>query len=68
MFGLENIGWPEIVIVALVLLIIFGPKKLPEFAKGLSDAIKEVASSFKGDKEVKDKEKEKEKEIYQEKK
>jgi sec-independent protein translocase protein TatA len=59
MFGLQNIGWPEIVIVALVLLILFGPKKLPEFAKGISDAIKEVANAFKGDK---DKEKEKEKE------
>jgi sec-independent protein translocase protein TatA len=61
MFGLQNIGWPEIVIVALVLLILFGPKKLPEFAKGISDAIKEVANAFKGDKGDKDKEKEKEK-------
>ena len=58
MFGLQNIGWPEIVIVALVLLIIFGPKKLPQFAKGLTDAIKEVANAFKGgkDKDNRDKE------------
>ncbi len=61
MFGLQNIGWPEIVIVALVLLIIFGPKKLPEFAKGLSDAIKEIGNAFKSDKGDKEKEKEQEK-------
>ncbi len=50
MFGIENIGTPEIIIVAVVLLIIFGPKKLPEFAKGLADAVKEVGNAFKGDK------------------
>jgi sec-independent protein translocase protein TatA len=61
MFGLQNIGWPEIVIVALVLLILFGPKKLPEFAKGIADAIKVVGNAFKGDKENKEKDKEKEK-------
>ena len=48
MFGLSNIGAPEIIVVALVLLIIFGPKKLPEFAKGLSEAIKEVKNAFAG--------------------
>jgi sec-independent protein translocase protein TatA len=50
MFGLQNIGTPEIVIVAVVLLIIFGPKKLPEFAKGIADAIREITSGIKGEK------------------
>lgn len=46
---LENIGTPEIIILAVVLLIIFGPKKLPEFAKGLADASKEIMKAFKSD-------------------
>lgn len=52
MFGLQNIGMPEIIIAAVVLLIIFGPKKLPEFAKGLSQAIKELTSGFKDEKKA----------------
>jgi len=38
---LKNIGGTEIIIVAVVLLIIFGPKKLPEFAKGIAEALRE---------------------------
>ena len=49
----NNIGTTEIIIVAVVLLIIFGPKKLPEFAKGLADAVKEVMNAFKGDSDTK---------------
>lgn len=49
MFGLQNIGMPEILIVAVVLLIIFGPKKLPELAKGITQAVREISSSFKGE-------------------
>lgn len=55
MFGLENIGMPEILVVAVVLLVIFGPKKLPELAKGISDAVKEITSGFKGEKKEKKK-------------
>ena len=53
MFGLEKIGMPEIIIVAVVLLLIFGPKKLPELAKGISDAVKEIKKSFSGNTEEK---------------
>ncbi len=57
----DSIGKTEIIIVAVVLLIIFGPKKLPEFAKGLSQAIKEVLGAFRGDEEkAKDKKESKE--------
>jgi sec-independent protein translocase protein TatA len=45
----ENIGRTEIIIVAVVLLILFGPKKLPEFAKGFAEAIKETINAFRGD-------------------
>ena len=55
MFGLQNIGMPEIIVVAVVLLIIFGPKKLPELARGISQAVKEITSGLKGDKAEKKK-------------
>lgn len=45
----ENIGRTEIIIIAIVLLIFFGPKKLPDFAKGLADAVKEIMNAFKGE-------------------
>jgi len=38
---LNGIGTTEIVVVALVLLVLFGGKKLPELARGMGDSIKE---------------------------
>ncbi len=43
-----NIGRIELIIVAVVLLIIFGPKRIPEFAQGIAKAIKEFQKAFKG--------------------
>jgi len=58
---LDSIGKTEIIIIAVVLLIIFGPKKLPEFAKGLSQSIKEVLGAFRGENEGEKKGKESDK-------
>lgn len=38
MFGL---GTPEIVIIALVLVLLFGAKKIPELMRGLGSGVKE---------------------------
>lgn len=38
---LQGIGTTEIVVVSLVLLVLFGGKKLPELARGMGDSIKE---------------------------
>lgn len=38
---LAMLGWPEIVMILVVVLILFGAKKLPELAKGLGSGIKE---------------------------
>ncbi|OGG26124.1 translocase [Candidatus Gottesmanbacteria bacterium RIFCSPLOWO2_01_FULL_39_12b] len=38
---LNGIGTTEIVVVGLVLLVMFGGKKLPELARGMGDSIKE---------------------------
>lgn len=38
---LAFLGWPEIVAILAVVLLLFGAKKLPELAKGLGSGIKE---------------------------
>jgi sec-independent protein translocase protein TatA len=38
---LQGLGTTEIVVIALVLLVLFGGKKLPELARGVGDAVKE---------------------------
>ena len=43
-------GTTELVIIAVVLLVLFGGKKLPELAKGLGEAIREFKRSISGDK------------------
>jgi len=39
---LRGIGTTELIIIAVVLLILFGGKKLPELGKGLGDSVKEL--------------------------
>ena len=42
----RGIGATELIIIAVVLLILFGGKKLPELGKGLGDAVKELRGVF----------------------
>jgi sec-independent protein translocase protein TatA len=51
----RNIGVTEVIVVAVVLIILFGGKKLPELAKGLAEAIKEFRNAFRGEDEKKEK-------------
>ena len=47
-------GW-EMVVIALVILVLFGAKKLPELARGLGQGIKEFKGAVDGAKdELKD--------------
>lgn len=43
----SNIGTGEIIVVLLVLLFLFGGKKLPELAKGLGESSKELKKAKK---------------------
>lgn len=53
---LSNIGTVEIIIIAIVLLILFGGKKLPELARGLGEASNEFRKAFQeGEEEEKKK-------------
>ena len=48
MFG-GTIGTGEILIVLLVALVIFGPKKLPELGKGLGRGMRDFKRAVSGD-------------------
>ena len=50
-----RIGMPEVILIALVILILFGSKKLPEIGSALGKAIKEFKKATKAlDDEVKE--------------
>ncbi len=43
-----GLGIPELLIAAIIALLIFGPSKLPEIAKGVGKAIRNFRSSANG--------------------
>ena len=45
MFGL---GLPEILLIALVVLLLFGGKKIPELMKGLGTGVKSFKDGMNG--------------------
>lgn len=42
-----SIGLTEILIIALIVILLFGGKKIPEFFKGVGEAIKEFKKASK---------------------
>lgn len=51
---LNSIGTTEWIIIALIVLFLFGGKKIPEFFKGLGDAVKEFKKASKDSDENKE--------------
>jgi len=43
-----NLGGTEILIILLVILLLFGAKRIPELAKGLGKGIREFKDASKG--------------------
>ncbi len=45
---LLTIGWPEILVIALIVLLLFGAKKIPELMKGLGKGVKSFKDGMNG--------------------
>ncbi|MFZ2199880.1 MAG: twin-arginine translocase TatA/TatE family subunit [Microgenomates group bacterium] len=46
----QNIGTTEIVIIALLIIVLFGGKKIPELMRGIGESIKEFRKASKENK------------------
>jgi len=46
LFG--GIGWPQLLIVLLIVLVIFGAKRLPEVGRSLGSGMREFKDSITG--------------------
>ena len=55
---MPNIGLPEILVVLVIALIVFGPKRLPELGRSLGKGIREFKGSVTGDKDEDDEDRE----------
>jgi sec-independent protein translocase protein TatA len=44
------IGLPEIMLLGLVVLLVFGPKRLPEMGRSMGRGMREFKDSISGDK------------------
>lgn len=50
---LPGVGPTELIIVLVIILLLFGAKRIPELAKGLGTGVREFRAGTKGDGEVK---------------
>ena len=50
-YAIFNLGGPEIFVVVLVILLLFGAKKIPDLARGMGKGIREFKDATK---EIKD--------------
>jgi sec-independent protein translocase protein TatA len=45
---MPDIGWPELIIIVFVLMLLFGAKKLPDMARGTGRALRIFKAETKG--------------------
>lgn len=46
---LSSIGTTEVLVVSLVLIVLFGGKRIPEFIRSLGDSVSEFRTAVKED-------------------
>lgn len=44
---LQNIGTTEVILVAVVIILLFGGRKIPELVRGMADAVREFKKGTK---------------------
>jgi sec-independent protein translocase protein TatA len=48
-FAFLDFGAPELIIILAIVLLLFGPKKLPELSKSLGESMRELRKGLQGD-------------------
>ena len=43
-----NIGWQGLIVILIILLVVFGPKRLPELGRSLGRGMREFKDSLTG--------------------
>ena len=65
---MRSIGFPELLVILGVAVLLFGGKKIPEVAKGLGEGIRNFKTALKGDEDKHDEEKKRDEEKIETKK
>ena len=53
--GFGSIGGPELIIALVIILLLFGAKRIPELARGLGSGVREFRRGTRGEGEVEEK-------------
>jgi TatA/E family protein of Tat protein translocase len=40
-----NLGWQELVVILIIVLVVFGPRRLPEIAEALGKSVRKFKSA-----------------------
>ncbi len=43
-----NLGLPELIVILIIALLVIGPRRLPEVARGLGEALRAFQDALKG--------------------
>ena len=43
-----NLGFSELIVIAVIALLVVGPRRLPEVARGLGEAVRAFQDALKG--------------------
>lgn len=54
----RQIGSTELIIIAVIILFLFGGKKIPELFKGMAEAVREFKKTAKDEEKVEEKKEE----------
>ena len=58
--GIGSFGGTELIIALVIILLLFGAKRIPELARGLGSGVREFRAGTRGDFEVEEEEAKKE--------